>query len=137
MGCVIPFYMLFAHKGYISMYHFFRQRFGYGPMKSFVHVYLNHYAFGKVILDRFAVYSGRKFQIEIEGYEAFHGTGIEDRRICATQFARGQLRVGGLLAHHRQEEIQCAGVFGRDRDGDENRGEGAVAQQDSDDTSEI
>jgi predicted LPLAT superfamily acyltransferase len=71
MGCVIPFYMLFAHKGYISMYHFFRQRFGYGPMKSFVHVYLNHYAFGKVILDRFAVYSGRKFQIEIEGYEHF------------------------------------------------------------------
>ena len=27
---VIPFYMLFAHKGYISMYHYFRQRQGYG-----------------------------------------------------------------------------------------------------------
>jgi predicted LPLAT superfamily acyltransferase len=71
MGCVIPFYMLFAHKGYISIYHFFRNRLGYSPLKSFINVYINHYTFGKVILDRFAVYSGRKFHIEIEGYEYF------------------------------------------------------------------
>jgi predicted LPLAT superfamily acyltransferase len=63
--------MLFAHKGYISIYHFFHNRLGYGPLKSFINVYINHYTFGKVILDRFAVYSGRKFHIEIEGYEYF------------------------------------------------------------------
>lgn len=71
MGCIIPFYMLFAHKGYIAMYHFFRRRFGYGILKSFGSVYMNHFTFGQVILDRFAVYAGKQFQIGIEGYENF------------------------------------------------------------------
>ena len=51
---VIPFYMLFAHRGYISMYHFFRKRFGFSPIKSFLYVYKNHFRFGQIILDRFA-----------------------------------------------------------------------------------
>ncbi len=66
---VIPFYMLFAHQGYISMYHYFRRRHGYGPLKAFRYVYLNHYRFGQVILDRFATYAGRKFQISCDGYD--------------------------------------------------------------------
>ena len=68
---VIPFYMLFAHKGYISMYHYFRQRQGYGVWKSFRYVYLNHYRFGQIILDRFAVFAGREFQFELEGYDKY------------------------------------------------------------------
>lgn len=71
MGLVIPFYMLFAHKGYIAMYHFFRHRFHFGPVKSFVYVYLNHFTFGQVILDRFAAYAGRRFEIEMDGYAHF------------------------------------------------------------------
>jgi predicted LPLAT superfamily acyltransferase len=68
---VIPFYMLFAHKGYISMYHYFRLRQGYGVWKSFRYVYLNHYRFGQIILDRFAVFAGREFQFELEGYDKY------------------------------------------------------------------
>ena len=68
---VIPFYMLFAHKGYISMYHYFRRRQGFGVWKSFRYVYLNHYRFGQIILDRFAVFAGREFQFELEGYDKY------------------------------------------------------------------
>lgn len=68
---VIPFYMLFAHKGYISMYHYFRLRQGYGVWKSFRYVYLNHYRFGQIILDRFAVFAGREFLFELEGYDKY------------------------------------------------------------------
>lgn len=71
MAVVILFYMLFNHRGYISMYHFFRRRMGYGPVKSFFNVYLNHYKFGQVILDRFAMYAGKTFDIEIEGFPYF------------------------------------------------------------------
>lgn len=67
VACVVPFYMLFSHKGYISIYHFFRKRIGYSPIKSFWNVFLNHLMFGKVIIDRFATYAGKKFDIEIEG----------------------------------------------------------------------
>lgn len=68
---VVPFYMLFSHQGYISMYHFFRQRMGYSPMKAFRYVYLNHCKFGQIILDRFAVYAGKHFDFEIENYDMF------------------------------------------------------------------
>ena len=68
---VIPFYMLFAHRGYISMYHYFRQRQGFGIWKSFRYVYLNHYRFGQIILDRFAAFAGRQFEFEIDGNDTF------------------------------------------------------------------
>jgi predicted LPLAT superfamily acyltransferase len=69
--CVVPFYMLLAHKGYIAMYHFFRQRMGYGRLKAFGNVYANHYRFGQIILDRFAVYAGKHFEFEVEGNDEF------------------------------------------------------------------
>ena len=34
----VPFYMVFSHQGYISMYRYFRQRRGYGVCKSFFNV---------------------------------------------------------------------------------------------------
>jgi len=71
MALVVPFYMLFNHKGYTSMYHFFRRRLGKKPLSAFWHVYLNHFAFGQVVLDRFATYAGQRFKLEIDGNENF------------------------------------------------------------------
>lgn len=53
------------------MYRFFRGRFGYSPLKSFLNVYANHFRFGQVILDRFASYAGKTFEISIDGAENF------------------------------------------------------------------
>lgn len=71
MALVVPFYMIFNRSGYKAMYSFFRKRMGYGPFKSFFSVYGNHYNFGMVILDRFAVYAGKKFDVTVEGQELF------------------------------------------------------------------
>lgn len=71
MALIVPFYMLFAHKGYISTYRFFRQAMHYGIAKSFVYVYRNHFVFGQVILDRFASYAGKKFDLRMDGYDRF------------------------------------------------------------------
>jgi len=67
----IPVVMLVAHKGYIAAYRFFRQRMGYGPLKSFCHVYLNHLRMGEVVVDRFANYAGRRFKFSLQGYDEF------------------------------------------------------------------
>ena len=76
---VIPFYLLFSHKGYLAIYRYFRRRHRYGIWKSFRHTYLNHYRFGQVIMDRFAVYAGQKFHFDLEGNDALlrllHGDG--------------------------------------------------------------
>lgn len=71
MSLVVPFYMIFNRQGYCSTYRFFRQRLGYGKVRSFLHVYANHFRFGQVILDRFAVYAGKRFHFEVEGREHF------------------------------------------------------------------
>ena len=68
---IIPFYLLFSHRGYLAIYHYFRRRHRYGVWKSFRYTYLNHYRFGQIILDRFAVYAGRQFDFDLEGNEEF------------------------------------------------------------------
>ena len=68
---VAPFYMLFNHKGYLSIYRYLRHRHGFSWYKSFWYTYLNHYRFGQIILDRFAVYSGCQYDFEIEGNDLF------------------------------------------------------------------
>ena len=69
MALVVPFYMIFNRKGYRAMYGFFRERLGYGRWKSFWSVYANHFRFGQIILDRFGVYAGKKYQFITEGQE--------------------------------------------------------------------
>ena len=71
MALIVPFYMLFNHKGYIAIYRFFRQRFGFGPLKSFFKVYANHFRFGQVIVDRYAAYAGKKFRFKFDGNDLF------------------------------------------------------------------
>ena len=71
MALVVPFYMIFNRKGFRSMYSFFRQRLGFGAWKAFWHVYANHFRFGQIILDRFGVYAGKKYQFRTDGQELF------------------------------------------------------------------
>lgn len=71
MAVVIPFYMLINRQGYLSTYHFFRKRIHEKPLLAFWHVYRNHFDFGQVILDRFASYAGKKFQLDIENYDTY------------------------------------------------------------------
>lgn len=68
---VVPFYLLFSRKGYRAIYRYFRQHHHFGRFKSFAYTYYNHYRFGQVVIDRFAVYAGKKFEFEVEGNDDF------------------------------------------------------------------
>ena len=65
MHLAIPFYMLINHKAYLANYHYFRKRHGYGPLKAFFHVWLNHVTFGGVIIDRFGAFAGKRFRVDV------------------------------------------------------------------------
>ena len=67
---VVPPTMLFS-AGYGFIYRYFRQRWGYGPMKAFWMTFQNHCMFAQAVIDKFAMYSGKKFRVDIEGYEHF------------------------------------------------------------------
>ena len=68
---VVPFYIVLRRKAFIAIWHYMRQRQGFGRWKSFRMAYLNHYRFGQVVLDRFAMYAGIKFQLDRVNNELF------------------------------------------------------------------
>lgn len=68
MAFAIPFYMIFNRKGYCAMRDFFVRR-GDRGLRVVWYVFLNHFVFGQVIIDRFAVYAGRKFHFVYDGKE--------------------------------------------------------------------
>ena len=52
-------------------YRYFRRRIGYGRMKSAWKTYTNHCLFGQVVVDRFAMYAGKRFDVEVVNYNEF------------------------------------------------------------------
>ncbi len=74
---VIPVCLVLNPSGGIA-YRYFRRRIGYGRWKSLWKTYVNHCLFGQVVIDKFAMYAGKKFNIEIEGGDHF-------RRLAAQQ----------------------------------------------------
>lgn len=66
MAVVILFYMLFGHRGYIAMYHFYHRDRREPWYRAFIDVYRNHYHFGQVVIDRFAAFGGKRFKLIFE-----------------------------------------------------------------------
>ena len=67
---VIPFCMIFA-KGARTTYQYFRQRQGFGPLKSFRMTYVNLVLFSQVVIDKFAMFAGKKMKLKVENYDIF------------------------------------------------------------------
>ncbi len=112
----IPFYMIFAHKGYISMYHYFRQRRGYGVWKSFRYVYLNHYRFGQIVLDRFAMFAGRKFQIDVDGNDQFEDLMDGEQGFMVLSSHVGNYELAGYTFKARKKRFNALVFSGEAQD---------------------
>jgi predicted LPLAT superfamily acyltransferase len=99
MAVVVPFYMLFAHKNYMSIYLYFRQHFGFSKWKSFCKTYRNHFLFGQIILDRFAVFAGKKhcFDVEIIGNEYLQNLANGEKGFIMAGSHVGNFEIGGYL----------------------------------------
>ena len=108
---VVPFYMLFNRQGYLSQYHFFRQRFRRSPLRAFFDVYLNHFRFGQIILDRFAFYGGRRFKLIVEGNERFMAMAREPQGFMQLGAHVGNFELAGYMLTQDSKPINAL-VFG-------------------------
>jgi predicted LPLAT superfamily acyltransferase len=113
LASVVPFYMLFGRKGYLSIYRYFRKQFCYTPIKAFFKTYQNHFIFGQCMLDRFAVYAGRKnfFQMEITGNEEFYKLLDEEKGFIIATSHVGNFELCGYLLKQNKKRINAL-VFG-------------------------
>lgn len=53
------------------MFRYYREHFHYSLIKAMYKTYSSHCIFAQVVIDKFAMYAGHKFDIEIEGYSNF------------------------------------------------------------------
>lgn len=112
LAFVVPFYMLFNRQGYKSTCRFFRDRFGYGPLKAFCSVYRNHFVFGQIILDRFATYAGKRYRIDVvEGQQDFDELAEGESSFMMVSSHIGNYELAGYSLRSARKRI-CALVFG-------------------------
>lgn len=67
---VVPFCVLFNRSRRTAWY-FYRRRMGFGFFKSVHMTWRNHCLFSQVVIDRFAMYAGKRFKVEIAGEDLF------------------------------------------------------------------
>ncbi|MDR1545028.1 MAG: lysophospholipid acyltransferase family protein [Prevotellaceae bacterium] len=111
---VVPFYMLFARSGYLAVYHYFRQQFGFSKLKAFCWTYKNHFRFGQVILDRFAMFSMARiansrqlFEVEIVGNEHFTRLVESEKGFVIVGSHVGNFEIGGYLLHSDKKRFNA------------------------------
>lgn len=76
-------------------YRYFRRRIGYGRLKSAWKTYVNHCLFGQVVIDKFAMYAGKKFHIEIEGEEHFLNLAAQEEGFVQLSAHIGNYEIAG------------------------------------------
>ena len=111
MALVVPFYMIFNRKGYQAMYRFFHERLDYSPLKSFWNVYLNHFRFGQIILDRFGVYAGKKYQFFTEGQEIMDELETHPEGLLLLSSHIGNYEIAGYSLKPKKKKFNAL-VFG-------------------------
>jgi len=116
---VVPFYMLFGRKSYRAIYRYFRFQHQYPVFKSFKKTFRNHYLFGQMMFDRFAVYAGqKKFTIDnpdndlfLEMVHAPHGciiasSHVGNPELCGYLLSQRTKRINSMIFGHEAKEVQ-------------------------------
>ncbi|MDR2979455.1 MAG: lysophospholipid acyltransferase family protein [Bacteroidales bacterium] len=100
LALIVPFYMLFNKKEYGAIYEYFRTQWGYFGWKAFSKTYQNHFIFGQCMLDKFAVYAGKKnfFNVKITGKEEAEKMLHDGRGIVVTTSHVGNFELLGYLS---------------------------------------
>ena len=108
---VIPVCLLINPSAGIT-YRFYRNRMGFCRFKSALKTYQNHCLFGQVVIDKFAMYAGKKFRIEIEGFEHYQElTGREESFIQLSSHV-GNYEIAGYTLPQDKKTLNALVFFG-------------------------
>jgi len=78
--CVIPVAMVVSPGARIA-YQYFRKRRSQNPWRALLSTYRNHCLFGKTVIDKFAMYAGREFEVHSVGHEFYYAHVREDQPV--------------------------------------------------------
>lgn len=85
------------------IYRYFRQRHNFPRLKAAWKTYVNHCLFSQVVIDKFAMYAGKRFETEVIGYDNY--TRLEKGQSGFVQLSShvGNYEIAGytLVAKHK------------------------------------
>lgn len=113
--CVVPICLITGKSSHI-IYRYLRKQQGFTPMKAAWKTYINHCLFSQVVIDKFAMYAGRKFKVDVVGYEHYKRLErIPDKGFIQLSAHIGNYEIAGytLRAIHKRFN---ALVFGSEKE---------------------
>ena len=94
------------------IYRYFRERFGYNPLKAAWWTYKNHCRFSEAVIDKFAMYAGKKFDIDVEGYEHFLHLAEQPDGFVMLSAHVGNYEIAGYTLVAKKKPINALVYFG-------------------------
>ena len=111
---VVPPTMLVNRRSPRVMYGYFRRRHGYGRIRACAATLRNHCLFAQVVIDRFAMYAGKKFDITIDGYEHFTGLAAGKAGFVQLSSHIGNYEIAGYSLIAKEKRFNAL-VFGGEK----------------------
>lgn len=98
-----------------TAYSYFRQRQGYGRLKSAWYTYANHCRFSEVVIDKFAMYAGRRFEVAVEYMDTFNSLASRDEGFVMMSSHIGNYEIAGYTLVSDRKSINPV-VFGWEKE---------------------
>ena len=106
---IIPWCVLFRPSRRTAM-RFYRDAMGYGWWKAVLATYRNHCQFARVVIDRFAMFAGRHFDVEIVGHDDFKVMAAREEGFVQLSSHIGNYEIAGYSIVSDRKAI-CPVVF--------------------------
>ena len=111
---VIPVCLL-VNPGRKVIYKYFREIWGLRPVTAFLKTYKNFCLFGQVVVDKFAMYAGKQFDIEIEGYAHFRNLEEQSEGFIQMSAHVGNYEIAGYTLKAENKRLNAL-VFGGEKE---------------------
>lgn len=112
---VVPPTMLINSSARKTIYRYFRFRHGFGCIKSAWMTLRNHCSFAEVVIDRFAMYAGKKFDIQIDNYDTFLNLAEEEKGFIQLSSHIGNYELAGYSLVAKTKRFNAM-VFGGEKE---------------------
>lgn len=112
---IVPPTLIFNKKARKSTFNFYRKGFNFGRWKSGLMTYKNHCAFSQVVIDKFAMYAGKKFKITIDHYEFFKELALGEKGFLQLSSHIGNYEVAGYSLKVEKKRMNAL-VFGGEKE---------------------
>lgn len=95
-------------------YQYFRRRHGVGRFKAAWKTYTNHCLFSQVVIDKFAMFAGKRFRVAVEGYGHFQSLEQREAGFVMLSSHIGNYEIAGYTLRSEHKAMDAL-VFGGEK----------------------